>query len=122
MMHYDSVWDWLFSLAPVQWLLSLGALVSFFCVLFLILRRRPFRPPFFSAGFVLALCPFLCSSLLAVLHVREFLEGGVFDSPYYVVGRLQGPVSFAIMGAWASAAALLAYSVTYRVTSKSRHA
>jgi len=76
----------------------------------------------FSAGFALALCPFVCTSLLAVLRVREFLDGGVFDSPHYTVGRLQGPVSFAIAGAWVSAAALLAYSIAYGVTSKARNA
>ncbi len=122
MMVYDSLGNWLFSFAPVQLSLTLGALTSFVCVFFLVLRRRPFRPPFFSAGFVLALGPFVCTSLLAVLRVREFLDGGVFDSPHYVVGRLQGPVSFAIAGAWASAAALITYSIAYGVTSKSRAA
>ena len=122
MIRYNSPWDWLCSFAPIELSLMLGAVASFVCVFFVVFRRRPVRPAFFSLGFVLALCPFICASLLAVLRVQDFLDGRLFDPPQYVTGRLQGPVTFAIVGAWASAAALLAYSIAYGVNSKSRSA
>ncbi len=121
MTRYRSFPDWLLSGEPVEMALTLGAFASFVLVIFVVLRRFPLRPPFFSGYLVLALCPYICTSLLAVIRVQYFLEVEPHDSHDYLTGRLGAPVRFAIAGAWASGAALLIYSLAYGLSCRSRN-
>jgi hypothetical protein len=122
MTDYQSFWQWLFSIGAFEDVLILATEASFVCLMFFVLKRRPLPSPYFSGIFVLTLCPFLCSSLLAVHRVYGFLLNDPLDSPNYITGRLLGPVRFAMNGAYASVAALIIYSVAFALGSKSRHA
>jgi len=98
--------------SPFEAAMLLGTISSFVFVFFSIFRRRTSQITFFSGIFVLALRPFIFTSLLAVYEVNRFIDKGIYDA-YYAEGRLQGPVNTAVLGACSSLVAIIAHTVAY---------
>jgi hypothetical protein len=77
-------------------------------------RSFPFRSPFFSGIFILALCPFLFTALFAIVRVQHLLAFENQDAEY-IVGRLRATLEACTTSLVLSTILSVAYSVLYFV-------
>jgi hypothetical protein len=112
MIVYRSWQERLFSRETVTDLLILAIWVSLVLLLVLTYRRFPFRGPYLSGPFVLALCPFLFTAILALLLNYED------PTSNYVLNRLRPVFSMVSFGFIASVVSIGIYSVLYVMSRK----
>lgn len=110
-MTVYSPWEaHLFSQDGLEDLLFFGMLVATLAVP-LLARRQPSSSSYFSAPFVLALCPFLFAAVIALLRIHSLLEHEDTSDPGYVVERLRHPWQMLLFGGGLSGFTVINYSI-----------
>ncbi len=107
---HRSGWEQIFSFGSLMVVLIVAACTAFTCFIFLLLKRRRLNDKFFSGLFVLALCPWIFTSLVALINVSHFLSA---EADHYIHGRIAGPVLGAMYGAAVTLISLGLYCVLY---------
>ena len=116
MVHHSSWLESLFSnlFGSAFGLLCFAAIYTAVAFPFFAWRWFPFTFPYFSRLFVLALCPFLFTSVLLFIRADRFIadyDNGNLSEP--LLQPLRNPIYFVRLGGAASLCAIALYSVLY---------
>jgi hypothetical protein len=112
MIVYRSWQDRLFSFETVDDVLIFANLGAMLLFAILMHRRFPIYNPYFGELFILALCPFIFTAIIALLRVNHVISYEDW-SPDYVADRLRPAIEMVTFGWIASTLALTIFSLLY---------